>query len=466
MSDESLLPQPTPPTSGSDETRQMSVSGDLQSAPSTPVVPPFAQANAAPPESEIVGDPIDPAAYLTSADSAEPHELAVATRPVAEPDPLTAKGPPWPRLVATDPGFVPPRLPRWPVPLGILLLVASIGLGVLWVNATRLPSSAPPYSFTASDAHFTATFPGKPHRREETTEGITFIQYHADLADHAITVGYAALSAGSSLDLDAGVRAGAASAKATLVSHASLTYHDQPAADGVLATSTEVGKIRIVVFGTSFYVLGGEGRSNSAFTSDYQRLLDTFSSTAEPARTTPSSSPLTATIVPPTPTPSATRVRPEELAAKLVEPPAGYVISQDPQAKTGPVSAAGFDVDYGKGTAADLHYAAGYQIFYDSVEGTEGVAIYLYSFGTPDDATDFASGVSQGYENAKFKATPFPAIPGAKIHEGPVPGSPGVFDHVVVASKNHIVMLVEYLNDAAARPLTLERVARQQHTRL
>ena len=267
---------------------------------------------------------------------------------MAEPDPLTAHGPPWPRLVATDPAYVPPRLPRWPIPIGILLLVASIGLGVLWVNAKWLPTSAPPYSFTATDAHFTATFPGKPHRSEETAEGITFIGYQADLADHSITLGYAAFPAGSSFDLEAGVRAGAAKVKATLVSRTLLTWHGQPAADGVLAMSKEVGKIRFVIFGTSMYFLGGEGTSSSSFASDYQRLLDTFSSTLEPARTSPSNAPPSATQARPTPTPSATHVRPEQLAAKLVKPPAGFALSQDPQAKTGPISAAQFDKDSGK----------------------------------------------------------------------------------------------------------------------
>src|SRR5215469_9434696 len=42
------------------------------------------------------------------------------------PDPSAASGPPWPRLVAVGGDYTPPRLLRWPVVLGIVLLAGFV----------------------------------------------------------------------------------------------------------------------------------------------------------------------------------------------------------------------------------------------------------------------------------------------------------------------------------------------------
>src|SRR5262249_43901774 len=41
-------------------------------------------------------------------------------------DPAAVTGPPWPRLVAADGAYTPPRLVRWPIVVGILLFPGSI----------------------------------------------------------------------------------------------------------------------------------------------------------------------------------------------------------------------------------------------------------------------------------------------------------------------------------------------------
>jgi hypothetical protein len=67
----------------------------------------------------------------------------------------------------------------------------------------------------------------------------------------------------------------------------------------------------------------------------------------------------------------------------------------------------------------------------------------------------------------KLTTKSFPEIPGAEIHEGKLPGSSeGVFIHTIIASKNHIVMDVDYLNDSATRPPLVGNLARQQYARL
>src|SRR5215471_17618843 len=40
-------------------------------------------------------------------------------------DPAAVTGPPWPRLVAPAGGYTPPRLIRWPIVVGIVLLHAG-----------------------------------------------------------------------------------------------------------------------------------------------------------------------------------------------------------------------------------------------------------------------------------------------------------------------------------------------------
>ena len=100
-----------------------------------------------------------------------PQDLRAATAPGLDgpdlarmlripPDPAAATGPPWPRLVAAGCGYTPPRLLRWPVVLGIVLLVGLVAAQVtLRSPATvSLPGPATPYHLTAADAHFTATF--------------------------------------------------------------------------------------------------------------------------------------------------------------------------------------------------------------------------------------------------------------------------------------------------------------------
>jgi hypothetical protein len=97
-------------------------------------------------------------------------------------DPAAAAGPPWPSLIAPGDVLSAPRMARWPIVAGIVLvagwIAATVGLQAL---SAPSPSPASGYLLTASDAHFTATFPRKPLRIEKTAGTTTVIVYLANL---------------------------------------------------------------------------------------------------------------------------------------------------------------------------------------------------------------------------------------------------------------------------------------------
>jgi hypothetical protein len=354
-------------------------------------------------------------------------------------DPAAATGPPWPRLVSAEARYTPPRLLRWPIAVGTVLLAWVItGSVIRAINGSPLPTSRRPYVFTAKDAHFTATFPGKPGRSEKVVGSTSVVLYESNLANYSVAVGYRALPAGVTFDLQAGVTAAAEGMHGTLLSNTSLVYHDQSAEDGVISISHGVAQIRAVVFGASVYLFEAVGRSASAFTDDYRRLLGSFTSTSEPV----------------------------PLAAKVVAPPHGFAVSTDPQARTGRVTAAEFDKLWGKGTGAGFDYVAGYEAYYDSTQDDDGIAVYLDQFASATDALSFTAAVSQADVGAKFRVAKYPPIPGAEIDESTVSDSSGSHEYDVVAAKDDTAMIVSYIDYRPARPALLDLLARQQYARL
>ena len=321
------------------------------------------------------------------------------------------------------------------------------------------PSSVAPYVLTASDAQFTATFPGKPQRIEKTAAGITtVILYQSTLSDHAVAVGYLPVPEGG-FSLDGGITGAADAEKGgEVISRTTLTYQDEPAEDAVISYSGGVARIRVVVFGSSAYILEGFGTSTSSFASDYNTLLDSFRTTSAPAPTT-TSPPGTAGQTPSTTAPAA-----GTLASKMVAAPPGFAISQTADPGNGPMNAAGFDSFIGtKGVATELHYVTGYLMTYDSIQGTDSVGVALFQFAAPADATAFVTGFSQ---NSEGKTASDPTIPGAIVYDSTTAGSSGTYQHGVVASKGDTVMIVNYSNGSATRPALVNNLAQTQYDKL
>lgn len=201
-------------------------------------------------------------------------------------DPAAVTGPPWPRLVAPAGGYTPPRLIRWPIVVGMVLLASWIAVSVA-VRAAPVssprpvaassPGSAGAYALTARDAHFAATFPGKPQRTAQAAGAITVIVYLAQVSSHGVGVTYVPLPASASFSLDGGINGAAASLPAgKVISRRTLTYLGQPAEDATISSSVGFGQIRVVRFGSAAYVLEGFGDTPASFAHDYKVLLDTF----------------------------------------------------------------------------------------------------------------------------------------------------------------------------------------------
>ncbi len=204
----------------------------------------------------------------------------------APPDPAAVTGPPWPRLVAAHGTYTPPRLIRWPIVVGIVLLAGWISVAV--AGRTTAPPVSPAaassphpagagYVLTADDAHFTATFPSKPQRTTQAAGPITVIVYMAQASSHAIGVTYLPLPASVPFSLNGAIEGAAASLPAgKVVSRHMLTYRGQPAEDAVISFSAGSARIRVVRFGSFAYVLEGLGNTPASFAHDYQVLFATF----------------------------------------------------------------------------------------------------------------------------------------------------------------------------------------------
>jgi hypothetical protein len=210
--------------------------------------------------------------------------------PGTVPDPAAVTGPSWPRLVAPAGAYTPPRLIRWPIVVGIVLLAGWVAATVA-VRAAPTPArtstsspvavsstrSVAGYVVTAHDAHFGATFPSKPRRARQTVGTATVVVYIAQVSGHGVGVTYLPLPASASFSLYRGVSGVASSLPGgKVVSRRTLTYLGQPAEDAVISSSAGFAQIRIVRFRSSAYVLEGFGRTPASFAHGYKVLLDTF----------------------------------------------------------------------------------------------------------------------------------------------------------------------------------------------
>ena len=124
-------------------------------------------------------------------------------------DPSVVIGPPWPRLVAAG-EYTPPRLIRWPIVVGIVLFVGTTILRVVASSGTSsTTASGSPYVLMASDARFSATFPAKAQRSQQSlgaaANQLTEITYDAQLPDEEVAVAYFSLPESTPFDLDGAI---------------------------------------------------------------------------------------------------------------------------------------------------------------------------------------------------------------------------------------------------------------------
>jgi hypothetical protein len=150
---------------------------------------------------------------------------------------------------------------RWPIVAGIVLVAGWIA-ATAGLHAVSAPSPSPAsgYLLTASDAHFTATFPRNPLRIEKTAGTTTVIVYLADLPGYGVEIIRAPVPAPGSFSLDRAVTVAASALPAGgVVSRHPITYHGQPAEDAVISVLGDPGQIRVVGFASSAYIFEGSG---------------------------------------------------------------------------------------------------------------------------------------------------------------------------------------------------------------
>jgi hypothetical protein len=198
--------------------------------------------------------------------------------PGISPDPAATIDPPWRSLIVPCDAHTLLRMARWLIVAGIVLFAGWIAAAVgLHVASTPSPRPASGYLLTASDAHFTATFPRKPLRIEKTAGTTSVIVYIADLPDHAVAIIRAPVPASGSFSLDRAVNVAASALPAgEVISRHVITYHGQRAEDAVISVLGDPGQIRVVAFGSSVYIFEGFGSTAASFAHDYNVLLHSF----------------------------------------------------------------------------------------------------------------------------------------------------------------------------------------------
>ena len=203
---------------------------------------------------------------------------APSSPPGIRPGPAAVTGPRWPGRIAAGGAHPTRRIARWTIVVGIVFLAGSIAATVgLHAVSRHSPRPGSGYLLTASDAHFTAIFPGRPLRIEKTAGTTSVIVYLADLPGHAVGIICAPVPAPGSFSLDRAVIVAASALPAGQVgSRRLITYHGQPAEDAVISVLGEPGQIRVVAVGSSAYIFEGFGSTAASFAHDYKVLLDSF----------------------------------------------------------------------------------------------------------------------------------------------------------------------------------------------
>jgi hypothetical protein len=302
MSGEYLSPEP-PPTRNDWPTRGRHAAD--APGPAQPVAP--APGGALAGARQAIGhQPAEDAASAGEGGSMAPAGVDVwapPSPPGAALDPAAVTGPPWPRLVAAEGTYTPPRLIRWPIVVGVVLfagwLAATAALRVPSVSspgpvaasagpaaasagpaAASSPGSSSPYVLISRDAHFRATFPGRPQRTARKLGPITMVVYAAGSTSHGVAVAYLQLPPSASFSLNGGINGMAASLPGGhVISRKSRTYLGKPAEDATISIQGGVARARIFRFGSSAYVVEGFGTTTASFAHDYKVLLRTFTHT-------------------------------------------------------------------------------------------------------------------------------------------------------------------------------------------
>ena len=148
------------------------------------------------------------------------------------------------------------------------------------------------------------------------------------------------------------------------------------------------------------------------------------------------------------------------LGAMVVPAPSGFTLS--PDVHNGPMSPAEFNQYWGD--PASLHFARGYDVTYDSNDGSDSIEVTLFQFATPADAANFRAGFTLG-DPVTMNSRADPVIPGGDDYDSTSPDQ-GFYDHGMIATKGSRVFVIDDLTGRAAPVPLVETMARQQYAAL
>lgn len=266
-----------------------------EAAPATPP----AQAPPAPPAQ---GGWPQPAPPVAPAPGAWPPQAPASWPGVAQSAPPAVQAPPqgqgpaWPPPAPPGWGGQPPAAQAgWPVPyaapkrktrrvvvtvvvafviFAVLAALAATGLQDADQQAATLVSKyeagTGQVDFSAVDAGFRATFPTQPKRHDTSVDSpavIDFAQYISAKGPVAFMAESFRVKPGYTYDLDAGLRASAKGAKATLEAAVPTTFNGFPAIEGIYSKSGTHFKSMIVQTPGRVYMLivGGKGNPPAGY---------------------------------------------------------------------------------------------------------------------------------------------------------------------------------------------------------
>lgn len=184
--------------------------------------------------------------------------------------------------------------------VGVLLASACGGRSQKGAAPTsRYPTTTVAAPYIATDAGFSAVFPTSPERHELPTQNVQGLSLHPvfyisqskeELVIVAVLSDPMFQSGGDPQhELDIGLNVGALANGQTVLSRSYLTYIGNPAEDAVVSVSDGTYHVRVVLAGSTIYVLSGVTRTRGGPLPGYEQLLATFH--LLPASTVPTPDP-------------------------------------------------------------------------------------------------------------------------------------------------------------------------------
>jgi hypothetical protein len=143
------------------------------------------------------------------------------------------------------------------------------------------------------------------------------------------------------------------------------------------------------------------------------------------------------------------KLRPLDMAARILPTPGGSEISKSSDTHTGPLPPALLDSDVGPGTSAQYGYKDGQEATFDANDTSERIDTSILEFSSAAQAQAFVP-VALDYESSPDEHQvqhPFAPIAGGLALDPANAETDGFYDYAVVAVMGRRLMMLNYSND-------------------